>query len=476
MQSSQLKPSQNDIREVLTLEPMLARNFLIHFVLYTFPQYSIQWFNKLLCEKLDKLYSGEIRRLMIFVPPQHGKTELVSRRFPAYVLGRNPDTKIAVCSYSSDLAAKINRQVQRIIDDPFYKTLFPKTTLNVKHVVTDAKQNYVRNSDEFEIVGYKGGLKAVGVGGPLTGNPVDLAVIDDPVKDAMEGQSSTDRNRKWEWYCDVLSTRLHNESKVLVTMTRWHEDDLAGRILAKESGWEVVVLPYIKEEYTYPGDARKVGDALWPDKHSVKKAAIMRANSERTFVSLMQQRPAPAEGGLFKRTWWRYWKQLPQRIDRLILVMDCTFKGISTSDYVVAGIFAKSGTDTCFVDMIRGKWDFPETINQLKTFLRRYPYVQEKYIEDKANGQAVIDTLKKEIVGLIPITPHESKESRAYSISNIVESGHVYLPENTNWKDIALMELSVFPNGVNDDIVDIVVYALMKLYSQSQTIAMNIKI
>jgi predicted phage terminase large subunit-like protein len=156
--------------------------------------------------------------------------------------------------------------------------------------------------------------------------------------------------------------------------------------------------------------------------------------------------------------------------------MDCTFKGISTSDYVVAGIFAKSGTDTCFVDMIRGKWDFPETINQLKTFLRRYPYVQEKYIEDKANGQAVIDTLKKEIVGLIPITPHESKESRAYSISNIVESGHVYLPENTNWKDIALMELSVFPNGVNDDIVDIVVYALMKLYSQSQTIAMNIKI
>lgn len=474
MQSLQLDVEKID--EVLKYEQSAARNLLIHFVKYTYPEYKVQWFNKLLCEKLDALQCGTITRLMVFIPPQHGKTEIVSRRFPAYVLGRNPDTKVAVCSYSSDLASKINRQVQRIIDDQKYKELFPLTTLNSKNVVTDAKGAFVRNSDEFEIVGYKGSLKAVGVGGPLTGNPVDLAIIDDPVKDAMEGQSATDRNRKWEWYCDVLSTRLHNKSKVLVTMTRWHEDDLAGRILAKEQGWEVLTLPYIKEAYTYPGDIRKEGEALWPDRHSAEKAAIMRANSERTFVSLMQQRPAPAEGGLFKRTWWRYWQRLPQRVDRLVLVMDCTFKGVSTSDYVVAGIFAKSGTDTYFVDMIRGKWDFPETISQLKALLKRYPYVQEKYIEDKANGQAVIDTLKKEIVGMIPITPHESKESRAYSVSHIIESGHVYLPENSIWKESALMELSVFPNGVNDDIVDVLVHALMKLYSQSQSTGMALAI
>lgn len=406
------------------------------------------------------------------MPPQHGKTEIVSKRFPAYVLGRNPDTKVAVCSYSADLASKINRQVQRIIDDHLYKNIFPDTSLNTKNVVSDAKQNFVRNSDEFEIVGHKGGLKAVGVGGPLTGNPVDLAIIDDPVKDAMEAQSTTDRNRKWEWYCDVLSTRLHNESKVLLTMTRWNEDDLAGRILVKESGWHVLTLPYIKEDTGDPDDQRRVGEALWPEKHSAEKAATMRANSERTFVSLMQQRPAPAEGGLFKRIWWKYWRVLPQKIDRLVLVMDCTFKGVSTSDYVVAGIFAKSGSNTFFVDMIRGKWDFPETINQLRAFLKRYPYVQEKYIEDKANGQAVIDTLKNMIVGLIPITPHESKESRAYSVSNVIESGHVYLPENSPWKESALMELSVFPNGVNDDIVDVLVHALMKLYSQSQSTGM----
>jgi hypothetical protein len=122
------------IKEVLDCETLFARNFLIHFTTYTYPEYQVKWFNRLLCNKLDDLYCGKIRRLMVFVPPQHGKTELVSKRFPAFVLGRNPDTKIAVCSYSADLASKINRQIQRIIDDPTYKAIFPETTLNSKNV------------------------------------------------------------------------------------------------------------------------------------------------------------------------------------------------------------------------------------------------------------------------------------------------------------------------------------------------------
>lgn len=454
----------------------IARNSLYDFIEYTKTDYSGQWFHRLLCSNLDDLYSGKIKKLMVFAPPQHGKSECVSRRFPAYILGRDPTLQIAGCSYSADLAAKFNREVQRIIDDEKYHDVFPKTVLNESNVVSNSQGSWLRNSDIFETVGYGGSYRGVGVGGPLTGNKIDIGIIDDPIKDRAEAESKTYRNRIWDWWIDVFCTRLHNKSRQLLTVTRWHEDDLAGRILQKENDWVVLKLPAVREDFSCEQDTRKIGEPLWPERHSLEKILALRSNSERTFTSMYQQRPAPSEGGLFKRSWWKYWRQLPSHIDRLILVMDCSFKGLATSDYVVAGIFAKSNNDTYFVDMIRGKWDFPETINQLKNFLRRYPYVQEKYIEDKANGQAVIDTLKSVIVGLIPITPHESKESRAYSVSYTIESGHVYLPETAPWKDSALMELSVFPNGVNDDIVDVLVHALMKLYLQSQTTGAMMKI
>jgi len=461
----------------LELSRTIARNSLIDFTEYTFPQYSTQWFHRLVCDKLDALYNGTIKKLMVFMPPQHGKSEFVSKRFPAYALGKNPDLKIAVCTYAADLASRVNRSIQRIIDDPKYYELFPNTKLNSKNIVSDARESFVRNSDEFEIVGCMGGLKAVGVGGPLTGNPVDIAIIDDPVKDAVEGQSPTDRKRKWEWYTDVLSTRLHNNSRVLLTMTRWHEDDLAGRILAHEAGqWDVLMLPYIKDCYTISEDKRSDGEALWPDKHSAEKAMLMKANSERTFASLMQQRPAPLEGGIFKRDWWKFYDRLPSTINRLIMSWDCAFDGNSTSDYVVGLVMAKNGADTYIVDMVREKLDFVNTVKQIKDTLKKYPYCQEKYIEKKANGAAIINLLKDEIVGLVPITPTESKESRANAVSYVIESGHVYLPANAPWKDIALYEFSSFPNGANDDIVDALTQGLNKLYTHNGGQALRIAI
>jgi predicted phage terminase large subunit-like protein len=414
---------------------------------------------------------------MIFAPPQHGKSECVSRRFPAYILGRDPTLQVAGCSYSADLAAKFNREIQRIIDDVKYHDIFPKTILSESNVVNNSKGSWLRNSDIFETVKYGGSYRGVGIGGPLTGNKVDVGVIDDPIKDRAEAESKVYRNRVWEWYIDVFCTRLHNDSKQLLTVTRWHEDDLAGRILQKEKDWTVLKLPAVREDMDCEQDTRKIGEALWPDRHSLEKILALKNNSERTFTSMYQQRPAPSEGGLFLRTSWKYWKTIPQRIDKLISVWDCSFKDLDTSDYVVGGLFAKSGTDTYFLDMVRGHWGFPETLRQMKLFYHKYPHCQEKYVEDKANGTAIIQTLKSEIVGMIAINPTESKLSRASSVSHIVESGHVYLPEFAQWKDAALHELSVFPNGVNDDIVDIIVYALRKLYSMnSQTIAMNLKI
>jgi predicted phage terminase large subunit-like protein len=454
------------------IDRALSRVMLSRFVGYTFPAYQKKWFHSLLCSKLDALYNGTIKRLMIFVPPQHGKTELVSRRFPAYALGRNPALRIAVCTYSADLASRINRQVQRIIDDSAYSMLFPGTRLG-----RTGSREGVRTQDELEIVGTGGSLKSVGVGGPLTGNPVDIGIIDDPVKDHAESHSASDRNRKWEWYNEVFLTRQHNDSRTLLTMTRWHEDDLAGRILRANPGaCETITLPYICEPDHPAYDIRAVGEALWPEKHSIEKAMEQKANSESTFASLLQQRPAPLDGGVFKRSSFKLYTEIPRCFDRVILSWDCAFTDTKTADYVVGLVIGKAGPNAYVLDMARGKWDFPETVKRIRAQAADHPLALEKLIEEKANGAAVISTLKRELPGIIPIVPTESKYSRAQAVANLVEAGNVYLPARATWLNEALFELAAFPNGSNDDIVDALIQALNRLYVSKNSYGLRIAI
>ena len=445
----------------------LARNYMRDFSAYINPEYQNQWFHDVIDDKLQLVLDGVIKRLMVFLPPQHAKTTHVSNYFPSFALGQNPDLKIIACSYSADLASKINRNVQRIIDKDEYKELFPGTRLNEKNIRNDAHGNYIRNSDEFEIVGHNGFFKGVGVGGPLSGNPADVIIIDDPIKDAMEAQSITDRNRKWEWYCEVVSARLRNTTSIVVLMTRWHEDDLAGRIIAHEPGqWTIVNFPYIKENDQNPDDKRQIGEALWPEMHSYEKAMQLKANSERMFASLCQQRPAPEEGGLFKISWIKYYAKtgLPPRFDSIIQSWDCTFKDAVTSDFVVGQVWGKIGVCTYLLDMVRGRWSFSETIKQMRLLNEKYPKCSAKYVEDKANGTAVIDVLKKEIPGIIPVNPTESKEARATAVSYVMEAGNVYFPSEEPWINDFMNELLVFPNGKHDDMVDSLTQALNKLY------------
>lgn len=265
------------------------------------PEYRINWHHEYLCNKLDQFRSGEITRLIVEMPPQHGKSELVSRRLPAVLLGDNPKLKIVGASYSADLSQQFNRDVQRIIDSEEYSSIYPDTYLNRSNVRNDAHGGFLRNVDIFETVGHKGFYKSVGVGGSLTGTPADIAIIDDPVKDAIEAQSPTYRDRIWDWYLNVLLTRLHNDSKVLITMTRWDEDDLVGRVkkIAKKTGehWEVVSFPAIKENSMNEDDPRKIGEALWEDMHSAQKLNRLRMASPKTFGSLFQQDPKPIKTG-----------------------------------------------------------------------------------------------------------------------------------------------------------------------------------
>ena len=452
----------------MSLDEILARNFLVDFIEYNNFSYSTQWYHQRICDAFDALLcdTGTIKKVMVFVPPQHGKSLIVSENFPAYALGRDPRLNIVACSYSADLAQRFNRRVQRLIDTPRYRRLFPETQLNSKNVATDSRGSWLRNSDIFEIVKYGGSYKAVGVEGSLTGNPADIGIIDDPIKDSLEAQSKTIRNRNWEWYNDVFLPRTHNKSKKILIQTRWHEDDLAGRILEHEKDWLVISLPAIKEDDHDPQDPRKVGEALWPARHSLEKILSVRQTSERTFASLYQQRPAPAEGGLFKRTWFKTYVKagLPPKFDEIIQSWDCSFKDLDTSDFVVGTVWGKRGAEVYLLDMVRGRWSFTNTIKQIALLSEKYPNVVGKLVEDKANGTAVIDVLKQKIPGIVPITPTESKESRAVAISYVFEAGNVYFPADVVWLADFIDELSVFPNGTHDDMVDSMTQALNKLY------------
>jgi len=293
-----------------TYEPLLkfnagaawGRRNLKGFIEYTKPDYHFNWHHERICEKLDDFAKGKIRKLMLFVPPQHGKSELATRRAPAYMLGRNPDLHIAICSYSATIASQFNRDIQRIIDDRPYADIFPGTTLNTNSAINPSKNEYLRNSEIFEIIGRKGFVKTVGVGGSLTGTAVDIGIIDDPFKDREEAMSGTIRQKVYQWYTDVFMTRLHNDSKQLIIMTRWDADDLAGRILATENDWEVITFQAIKERETI-NDPRQLGEALWPEKHSLERILKIKQTTPFTFNSLYQQEPKASAETLVYPEW-----------------------------------------------------------------------------------------------------------------------------------------------------------------------------
>lgn len=282
-------------------ERELAKRNLIDFAVALMSTFKRSWFHDSYYEQLDKFARGEIKKLMVFMPPQHGKSQGSTRFLPAQLLGRNPNLRIAVVSYNAPKARKFNREIQRVIDSEEYRQVFPNTCLNGKNVATSAQGSWLRNADEFEIVGHGGGVKSVGVGGPLTGEPVDILILDDIYKDAKSAWSPTIRESIEDWFDTVGDTRLHNDSQVLIVFTRWHQDDLAGRLLAAEPDeWTVITYPALKVGKPTKNDPRKEGVALWPEKHNEAKLLKSKKRNSHVFESLYQQNPKPLEGLLYK--------------------------------------------------------------------------------------------------------------------------------------------------------------------------------
>jgi predicted phage terminase large subunit-like protein len=407
------------------------------------PDYVWTWPHvRLIINHLERVASGEIKKLMIFMPPRHGKSQVATIHFPVYMMERRPDIRVIVGAYSKALASSFSRQARRIAKA---RMKFADDERRMDEWATPSGASYV----------------AVGVGSGITGKGGDLILIDDPVKSRAEANSEAYRAGVWEWYCNDLMTRREPGAAVVLIMTRWHEDDLAGRILASEDSpnWTVINLPALAETNDPLG--RPAGAALCPERYDAAALESNRLLSPSTFQALYQQRPAAAEGELFKREWWRYYNPAVLPVfKRIIQSIDSAFKTKQESDFSVVGTWGDTGVGYFLIDCWRGRVEYPQLKRQATALYDKWrPSVV--LIEDKASGQSLLQELRQETaIPLKPIQVDKDKISRAHAVTPLIEAGRVYLPETSPWLADFLDETASFPNAAHDDQVDAMTQAL----------------
>lgn len=389
---------------------------------------------------LDRVTHDGLRRLMLFVPPRHGKSELATIHYPAYRLERDPAQRVVIAAYNATLAEKFSRRVRAIAR---------------QRVALDPERQAA--ADWMTAGG--GGCRAVGVGGGITGQGGDLVIIDDPVKSREEADSPTYRDRVWDWYTDDLYTRLEPNAAIILIMTRWHEDDLAGRILASDQAaqWTVVELPALAQE----GDplGRALGEALCPERYDAPALLdIKRTLGPRGWQALYQQKPAPPEGAMFKRRWFEIAKALPVGVRR-VRYWDLAGAAQGSGDYTVGTLMARSPDGNYWIeDVIRAQLS-AHPRNQLivqTAALDRQRGEVTTYIE-QAPGLAkeATDTVIRLLAGYSAHADKVSRDkvTRAEPLAAQAEAGNVKLLAgawNTTWLD----ELTAFPYVDHDDQAD----------------------
>ena len=426
----------------------LARGDLACYAMALWPRFELAAHHRLIVDRLEAVERGDIRRLMIFMPPRHGKSLLGSQMFPAWYLGCHPDRSIITASYSQDLADDFGRQVRNLVSDPIHRAIFPECRL-----ADDAT-----SMRRFGTTA--GGLYyAVGRGGAITGRGADLLLIDDPLKNFEEARSEPNRRGLHEWYTSVARTRLQPGGAIILICTRWHEDDLSGRLL-RESGdenWHVLSLPAIAE---VDESFRCVGEALWKEKYPlVALEEIRREVGGPTWASLYQQRPAAAEGAIFKREWLRYYREQPV-CKRIVQSWDTAFKTGLENDYSVCTTWGVAENGYYLLWFWRGRVDFPD-LKRLAVSLAQEWKPSAILVEDKASGQSLIQELRYQSpLPIIPVKADSDKLARAQAVTPLFEAGKIHLPESAPGLADYVDELAAFPTGIHDDAVDSTTQAL----------------
>jgi predicted phage terminase large subunit-like protein len=427
----------------------LARGDLGCYAAALWPQFLLAPHINLIISKLEAVERGEITRLMIFMPPRHGKSLITSTIFPAYFLGRDPRRQVMCASYGQALSDDYGRRVRNLLIDPLHQAIFPACRLS-----GDATAAHRFNTTQG------GAYYAVGRDGPMTGRGADLLILDDLLKGWSEAQSEIIRSGVHNWYLSDACTRLAAGARVVLIGTRWHQDDLAGRLLSSSSGerWDVVRLPAIAEEND---SFRRRGEALWPERYPLSVLEKIRAESERVFVSLYQQRPSAAEGAIFKRDWWQFYRQpVVGPFIRITQSWDTAFKTGEENDYSVCTTWGLTENGIFLLHLCRVKAEFPELKKIMKSLAEQWnPHVV--LIENCGSGQSIIQELSSSTrLPIKPVKPDGDKQCRAQAVTPAIHGGRVFLPENASWLPDFLDEMSSFPNGLHDDIVDSLSQAL----------------
>ena len=421
----------------------LGERNLLSFTRHTLPAFAPAPFHIAYYEVLTRFAMGEIKKLMITMPPQHGKSEGATRRLPAFVLGQDPDKRIAIVSYNAIKARKFNRELQRIMDDDRYYELFPQTLLAGQASYQEQgrrSRNYARNSDECEIVGYQGSFKTIGVGGSLTGEPVDMLIMDDLYKDASSAWSPVIRQNVADWYDTVASTRLHNDSQQLLVFTRWHMEDLAGRLLEQEGvydpienpqGWLLVSFPAIQNRPPSEQDPRAEGEPLWPERHSLEKLLEIKGRSPTVFESLYQQNPQPSQGLMYEE--FNCYTDLPSR-SYSVAYIDAADSG---ADYLCA-LFYKEAEDGNYITDVLYTKDPMEVTETTLTYMLQQHQVERCHIESNNGGNLFVSNLQQRswdmgnrLTRFNPFHQNQNKTARIFAASASVQK---LIKMSLDWK------------------------------------------
>jgi len=446
----------------------LGRIDLINFSILTDPRYKPNWHHLLIADYLERVERGEIKRLIIEMPPRSGKSQLASINFPAWYLGRNPDKEIITSSYSGDLASDFGQKTRDLVRDPIYQGIFPEIRLKED---TQAKNKWMTEQ--------KGSYISTGVGGALTGRGANILLLDDVVKNSEDANSETMREKTWQWFISTAYTRLAPNGAVVLIMTRWHQDDLAGRIqeMDENNEWTVLSLPEIAEqdeEWIIKGVkyTRKQGEVLWKDRYPLEEVLkIKNQIGIYQFSCLYQQNPVNTENQLFKKEWFTYYEEADIINKDLEVYVAVDLAGweesVSDDNTSIQVVGKESGANIIYkLEDFTGRFNPTEVIDNLF-------YLKDKYklkliavgIETNGYQKSLEFFLKQEMdkrgkrFNVIPLVGKTKKELRIKGLIPFYESR--LIKHRSNGMDNALEdELLVFPFGKHDDRIDALAYML----------------
>ena len=437
---------------------MAARNDLIDFAIYTNPRYEAIWLHEEIAKQLMRAERGEVKRLMIFVPPRHGKSELGSINFPAWYLGKHPEKEIIVASYSADLAQDFGYKTRNLVGSGEYGELF-----NTR-LMEDSKSKAKWLTDE------KGGYTSVGVGGAITGRGANLFIIDDPVKNRQEAESETTRNMIYDWYTSTAYTRLEKDAVVVLILTRWHMDDLAGRLLKKmqedpeAEQWEVIKFPALA---THDEAFRKQGEPLWPEKYDFDKLVKTKTTiGNYDWAALYQQTPVATEDQEFKPEFYQYrsWDEVNALQTRRYLTIDTAISKEASAD--------NNGYCLNYLDKFN-KWNL-KTWKAKESPMELIDNIFALWTAHRLDAVGIEKTIYLQVVK--PFLDQEcrvrnkfprivelehkqvQKETRIRALIPLYES-HSVFHINGECKDLEEEQTS-FPKGIHDDVLDAVAYQM----------------